>query len=98
MSTPQPAVAACFGPFFSLWTPAELAEAVRDHQRAPQARWSAVAVMLVLWYWAFTNRRLPFCQLLYYCWHLVCVCALRAAPTPDASNSTAVDRRAGTGS
>lgn len=87
MSTPQPAVAACFGPFFSLWTPAELAEAVRDHQRAPQARWSAVAVMLVLWYWAFTNRRLPFCQLLYYCWHLVLALAEKGATESPSGRS-----------
>lgn len=37
----------------------------------PQARWPAMAVVLVLWYWAFMNRRLPFSQLLYRSWHLV---------------------------
>lgn len=81
MSAPQPGMPENFGPFFSLWTPAELTESVRDHERAPQARWSAVAVVLVLWYWAFTNRRLPFCQLLYGCWHLVLALAEKGAKT-----------------
>ena len=59
--------------------PAELATAVGDHERAPQARWSAVAVVLVLWYWAFMNRSMPFCQLLYRCWHLVVALAEKGA-------------------
>ncbi len=60
-----------FEAFFSLWSEADVEAALGDRQRAPQARWSAMAVVLVLWYWAFMNRRLPFCQLLYRSWHLV---------------------------
>ena len=66
-------------PFGSTWTDEELQLAVQDHQRAPQARWPALLVVLVLWYWAFHNRRLPFSQLLYRSWHLVLVCAEKRA-------------------
>ena len=65
--------------FFSLWTVQNLDEALRNHQRSPQARWPAIAVVLVLWYWAFINRRLPFCQLLYRTWHLVLASAQKGA-------------------
>jgi hypothetical protein len=68
-----------FGLFFEVWTEADLEAAVRDHQRAPQARWPVLAVVLVLWYWAFMNRRLPFCQLLYRSWHLVLALAQKRA-------------------
>lgn len=77
MNQPAAAPPESFGPFFSLWTPAELAAAVGDHERAPQARWAAVAVVLILWYWAFANRTLPFCQLLYRSWHLVLALAAK---------------------
>lgn len=57
--------------FFQLWTIKELEDALKDHQRAPQARWPATAVVLSLWYWALTNRSMPFNRLLYQTWHLV---------------------------
>jgi hypothetical protein len=79
MSEPLPQVDDGFGPFFDIWTDQDLAEALGDHQRAPQARWPAMAVVLVLWYWAFMNRRLPFSQLLYRSWHLVLAFAEKGA-------------------
>jgi hypothetical protein len=66
-------------PFTSTWTDEELTEALRDHERAPQARWPALTVVLVLWYWAFVNRRLPFSQLLYRSWHVVLAYAKKRA-------------------
>ena len=71
MSEDLPSPWHAFDPFVTTWTDEELTEALRDHERAPQARWPALAVVLVLWYWAFINRRLPFSQLLYRSWHLV---------------------------
>jgi hypothetical protein len=38
-----------------------------------------VAVVLVLWYWAFLNRRLPLATLLYRTWHLVRALAEKGA-------------------
>ncbi len=73
--------------FVTTWTEAELTEALRNHQRAPQARWPALAVVLVLWYWAFINRRLPFSQLLYRSWHLVLACAEKRAPRSSPGRS-----------
>jgi len=68
-----------FDVFFSIWSDTDVDDALQDYQRAPQARWPAVAVVLVLWYWAFMNRRLPFCQLLYRSWHLVLALAQKRA-------------------
>lgn len=79
MSEDVPPPWPAFDAFVNTWTDEELTTALQDHERAPQARWPALAVVLVLWYWAFINRRLPFSQLLYRSWHLVLACAKKKA-------------------
>jgi len=79
VKTELPFAEESFGPFFSTWTERELDEALHGCQRAPQAHWPALAVVLVLWYWALLNRRMPFSELLYRTWHLVVANAKKGA-------------------
>jgi hypothetical protein len=58
-------------PLFLIWNRDELQQAVGSVTRACQARWSAVAVVLVLWQWGLRNRQEPFTAIVDKLWGML---------------------------
>lgn len=58
-------------PLFLIWNRDELQQAVSSVTRACQARWNAVAVVLVLWQWGLRNRQEPFSAIVDKLWGML---------------------------